>query len=1148
MKDVRRLLSLILALALMLLPSIALVAEGGTDYSEKAEHTVTINISADIDPAVDFGLKYRSNDLYSYEKLVSGKKLKARVNIIYDWTNEYKFYANGVEMHYSDYEMPNEDLTIDIVKNNYFNKNFIVACDGVVKPDGWKTVTIDAGEGIFQKSGGNEDTAKILKFYVNPLYEVELIEANSIYDYFGSYSLKVPKGKFTSKSIKKQFTNDETFKIEYKDMTKITLNLYKRDKTVETIEIPGSSTYKDILSKIREHQSPLSDDEKFVCWSRDKDEIEDTFVSKDDLERIKDYRIFNGVILPDKYNDYIDYKRYVGKRYDGFKTIVDLYEVVTKKQNPVVYNFDITEYEHEGRKLYSPHNYGIIRIINPAAEEKLTFGDLAKNNRYDKTKLYKIKDFGLKTFVELNLNEIIKNDIDVADIIKEKDMENADPTFYVKGEPRVNYIGESNAKLDLSHMVIVVVDKNNRKKETYIPFEEFDKKGITTIPKDGTTLDASFNGKSIKVIYNDKFAYTTEYLMVEKESDLYEPVYDVLEEKVGNFIYTRIKFLDEKSVGPHKYNADKKPIYYEVTFEGEETPELSLDYYGNFSYLVQEKDEGKAIKLPVLITYRDGSTDRANIIINVKPLDGQSEVPNVEDVIEGATVIKGTGTKWASIKVLKGEEIIAEYISVDSNGNWKVENIDSGKLKAGDKLTIKQTESNKKSSSIEVIVMAGAPKLEHTVKFMMNGHGEALADKRVKDGETLEEPTPAPAEEGFKFEGWYTEATFEYKYDFKQEVKSELILYAKWTVEEKVNKKHPAVPPKEKIEVVDINALSPEEKIAVKAAVKAQNPEAKEVDVTENGTITITYVDGSTNIIKAADVVVKKAFTPPTPTNPIVGPVDPSVNPNPDESKNWTVTFKAGASKGTIAAENTFYVLKTEQKTLADLVAKAPKVTAKEGFKVTGWNPALDENTSINGNLEVNATFEKVTGSENPASPDVDPITVGDEKVLVKAPRDGDKVIVTLQDNTKVEVTKSDNEWKTSTGVKVTVNNDNKLEIPVDGKKIIADETVKIVVENTETKKESTPTKVIVAKNSKKQVNVTVSSLGAGNTIITVTTSPAGAKVTLFLGEEEINTVISNVKGVANFKLKEPTQTGQYYTVKVTMDGYEPNVQIFKVD
>ena len=110
-----------------------------------------------------------------------------------------------------------------------------------------------------------------------------------------------------------------------------------------------------------------------------------------------------------------------------------------------------------------------------------------------------------------------------------------------------------------------------------------------------------------------------------------------------------------------------------------------------------------------------------------------------------------------------------------------------------------------------------------------------------------------------------------------------------------------------------------------------------------------------------------------TPQDPIVGPVDPSVTPNPDENKNWTVTFAADAAKGTIGAENTFYVPKTAGKTLADLAKDAPEVTAKAGFRFTGWNPALDKNTAINGNMTINAEFEQTTTPQDPIVGPVDP-------------------------------------------------------------------------------------------------------------------------------------------------------------------------------
>ena len=105
----------------------------------------------------------------------------------------------------------------------------------------------------------------------------------------------------------------------------------------------------------------------------------------------------------------------------------------------------------------------------------------------------------------------------------------------------------------------------------------------------------------------------------------------------------------------------------------------------------------------------------------------------------------------------------------------------------------------------------------------------------------------------------------------------------------------------------------------------------------------------------------------------VVGPVDPT-DPNggkpADTSKYWTVTFKSeDETKGTVDAKNTVYVLKTENKTLADITA--PKVTAKAGFKFTGWEPALDANTTINKDMTVNAKFEKVTATPTPQDPSV---------------------------------------------------------------------------------------------------------------------------------------------------------------------------------
>ena len=127
----------------------------------------------------------------------------------------------------------------------------------------------------------------------------------------------------------------------------------------------------------------------------------------------------------------------------------------------------------------------------------------------------------------------------------------------------------------------------------------------------------------------------------------------------------------------------------------------------------------------------------------------------------------------------------------------------------------------------------------------------------------------------------------------------------------------------------------------------------------------------------------KATGTTPTPQDPpVVGPVDPQ-DPNgekpADPSKYWTVTFKsADETKGTVDAKNTVYVLKTEQKTLADITA--PEKTAAQGYEFDKWEPALDKATSINKDLEVKAYF-KATGTNPPTPPTPTPNPSLDDKI-----------------------------------------------------------------------------------------------------------------------------------------------------------------------
>ena len=111
----------------------------------------------------------------------------------------------------------------------------------------------------------------------------------------------------------------------------------------------------------------------------------------------------------------------------------------------------------------------------------------------------------------------------------------------------------------------------------------------------------------------------------------------------------------------------------------------------------------------------------------------------------------------------------------------------------------------------------------------------------------------------------------------------------------------------------------------------------------------IIYINGDktdqNNKIDVEDYIGKKT-TPKDPTKPSGG--------NPDPEKYWSVKFEPeDPTMGTVEGVNTVYVLKTDNKTLADIAL--PSVTPSENYKHVGWNLPLD--TAINKDLTVKALF-----------------------------------------------------------------------------------------------------------------------------------------------------------------------------------------------
>ena len=118
-----------------------------------------------------------------------------------------------------------------------------------------------------------------------------------------------------------------------------------------------------------------------------------------------------------------------------------------------------------------------------------------------------------------------------------------------------------------------------------------------------------------------------------------------------------------------------------------------------------------------------------------------------------------------------------------------------------------------------------------------------------------------------------------------------------------------------------------------------------------------------------SDLVIKAQFSE---LETIIGPKDPTKEDgkNPDKNKYYTVTFVSeDEQNGSVAAENTFYVLKNASRTLANIADRVPKTTAKEKYAFDRWDQPINETTIIDRDLTIKAQFKKLDEVVGPVDP-----------------------------------------------------------------------------------------------------------------------------------------------------------------------------------
>lgn len=154
---------------------------------------------------------------------------------------------------------------------------------------------------------------------------------------------------------------------------------------------------------------------------------------------------------------------------------------------------------------------------------------------------------------------------------------------------------------------------------------------------------------------------------------------------------------------------------------------------------------------------------------------------------------------------------------------------------------------------------------KYPVSFVMNGHGTQIPSQNVAYNTQAEEPTPAPAEEGYTFNGWYTDTGLTAEYDFTVPVKSAVTLYANWTANTYsityLTASHGTV---------SGTASAPCGSTVTITASPASGYQFEKLIVTKSGTETPVTTSGKTFVMPAFNVNVTAEFTiipTPTPTS-----------------------------------------------------------------------------------------------------------------------------------------------------------------------------------------------------------------------------------------------------------------------------------------
>ena len=268
-----------------------------------------------------------------------------------------------------------------------------------------------------------------------------------------------------------------------------------------------------------------------------------------------------------------------------------------------------------------------------------------------------------------------------------------------------------------------------------------------------SNIELSINDtKEIKRTYTDQnghFIFSdipTGNYEVNVMEDMYELTSDNKTTENNNELRLTVKEVDNFNIETHKYIKKLKLI-----INGKE-----------HNYTYEDKEEV------------------IEIIKNAKTISGE---------IEYKLVVKNIGEKETVIERLLDEPDDGLEFKTDKNNGWVNKNgklyytpIEGSTLKAGEKREVKLTLNIKDTNEVKSYLNKLTTKGEIKEKIVFIVDNEIVKEENVIEGDIINEPDLSIEE----LDGWYTDKNYTNKYNFKNIVNKDLILYAR--TKKEVNK------------------------------------------------------------------------------------------------------------------------------------------------------------------------------------------------------------------------------------------------------------------------------------------------------------------------------------------------------------------------